>query len=357
MKRIILCLIALLLFTYSTSHFSFLVDENLDGFQHKEEDKSMSSSSQQSVGMLSKLSEFFKGILHKGEEKLSQYHLEEKLKDMTVDELRILATNIENYLLGQSQGSESLKDIEKSSIINFIKDRIMENKGLIMTIIGDLFKEAFIGLSTDGYDMEDSEHKDDKEDIHHYNPIYIGGGILDYLVDMDRSTLIRVALALDNYHRKVTGSPKLGGLHDYIRTLDDHEIRTIIIRYVNIHPEVNDIHIIQEMVGEDITIHRRHHDDDYDAESFLETDTTPIKKEVSDYIMSLSREDLIKHAYAVEKFHKKKFGIEHSIGGIHDFIWKLDDDEIRTYIFGMIEEHYELNKIDVITNICNTMGS
>ena len=49
-------------------------------------------------------------------------------------------------------------------------------------------------------------------------------------------------------------------------------------------------------------------------------------------LSSLQHDDLIKLAYSAEKVHKKAKGIEGGLGGLHDYVWKLKDEEIRKII-------------------------
>lgn len=329
-----------------------------------------STEQQQGPGMFASIGSLFKNILHKGEEQLSKNGLELKLKEMSVEELRHLAVSLETYLLkGKEQATEAMREIEKGHLIDYLKERIKSNPELITKMILQLIDHFFVGLGIEEQDESmkvqesscDSKKEEEKEDEHEYNPIYIGGGIGDYLIGMKRDKLIKIALALEIYSKKKEGREReKGGIHDYIRNLSDHDIRNYILPIVNKYPEINDIHRLQELVGEKLVGRDSYGEETgYNMEEgiadYLEYDKD-LSEGVEEYLYSLNREELIKHAYACEKFHKEKLGIAHFLGGIHDYIFRLSDDEIRHYIINEVKEHYELNKLNIIKNICTIMS-
>ena len=61
----------------------------------------------------------------------------------------------------------------------------------------------------------------------------------EYLVSLPRIHLIEVALSCESFIRKKKGVKLLGGLHDYIDSLENKEIITIIKSFVSENPELD----------------------------------------------------------------------------------------------------------------------
>jgi len=77
------------------------------------------------------------------------------------------------------------------------------------------------------------------------NPI-IGGGLHDTVRSLNRKSLIAFALAMDNYsHEK---SPRLGGIEDYVYTLQDQEIANFILKQAEQFPELNSRTAVEGLV-------------------------------------------------------------------------------------------------------------
>jgi hypothetical protein len=167
--------------------------------------------------------------------------------------------------------------------------------------------------------------------------IPIGGGIHDHLHAYDRDKLIAVTLALEKYHKQVVHEEKiLGGMHDYVWRIPDDELRSYIIREVNEHPEIADFDTIEEMAKE----FERKKEDEF-----------TLDQEVRDYLPTLERNMLEKLATKLEKYHRKQSGTEKFIGGLHDYITYLPNDEIHNYIVREIKCHAELNKVEELKKI------
>jgi hypothetical protein len=76
----------------------------------------------------------------------------------------------------------------------------------------------------------------------------IGDGIHDYLATLDRPIMNRIALALENYHRKQKDEFMFGGLHDYIDQISEEDLRSYIIKEANEHSEINSVSAIKDLI-------------------------------------------------------------------------------------------------------------
>lgn len=65
-----------------------------------------------------------------------------------------------------------------------------------------------------------------------------------------------------------------------------------------------------------------------------------IDKDIVDYIMNLERTKLIQISYAMEIYHRGDQG--RILGGLHDYVFRISDDQIRNYIFKELYEHPEI---------------
>jgi len=158
-----------------------------------------------------------------------------------------------------------------------------------------------------------------------YRQPLIGGGVHDYLHTLDRKGLEEHALALEKYHDSFISEQKFGGLHDYIERLSDDEITSYILKEVNEHPEVNNMHKLKELTTKKFK-------------------STLIGGGIHDYLFTLDRKGLEEHALALEKYHDKATG-RHKLGGLHDYIQRLSDEEVASYILKEVNEHPELNNM------------
>lgn len=67
---------------------------------------------------------------------------------------------------------------------------------------------------------------------------------------------------------------------------------------------------------------------------------------IHDYIHGLQREDLEKWALAAEKYHKVSLGNDReSMGGLHDYIRLMSNNELKEYITKEAQEHPEINSV------------
>jgi hypothetical protein len=158
-------------------------------------------------------------------------------------------------------------------------------------------------------------------------PIFIGDSLHDYLYDLSKEQLKILALALDYYHVKSdeTGKETLK-IEQHSEELSANFLREFIAKEVNEHPEINEITKIEKVVDEYKNI-----------------------QEIKKYLNTLSRDDLVTMSLKCERQHKISLGMEHSLGGLHDYIWHISDDQIRDYIIKESQEHEELNSANKLS--------
>ncbi len=66
--------------------------------------------------------------------------------------------------------------------------------------------------------------------------------------ELERKDLERLAIELEKYHRKDRDKFIFGGLHDYIGSISDEDLRVYISKEVNEHFEVNNVDKLKEML-------------------------------------------------------------------------------------------------------------
>lgn len=137
------------------------------------------------------------------------------------------------------------------------------------------------------------------------------------------TTLYAIALSCENYEREKEHDHRLGGLHDYIYSLDKAATVNIILSFVKHNPE--------------LTIENK-------LESLSETaelvKSALVLGGIEDYIRNFSRAELAKMALASESYDEEKKGKK--LGGLHDYIDSLNESEIMEKIFQYIKEYPEL---------------
>lgn len=79
---------------------------------------------------------------------------------------------------------------------------------------------------------------------------------------------------------------------------------------------------------------------------FLQAATNePLIGGLEDVLRLQNRESLIKMAIACEKYDLKKRSIGESLGGLHDYIWRLQDPDIIKIVFDYAAQYSELNSL------------
>lgn len=140
--------------------------------------------------------------------------------------------------------------------------------------------------------------------------------LYDMLSKNDRDTLEQWTLSCEKYQREKTNMQnQLGGIHDYINKLTNKELIEFIIP---IAIKYN----LDESKLKQLTI----------KYEFTTKSTELTKSSLLEIIKNLDRITLEQWAFAVEHYDRQQKGIKVLGGGLHDYINRLSDREIREYI-------------------------
>jgi HD superfamily phosphohydrolase YqeK len=156
--------------------------------------------------------------------------------------------------------------------------------------------------------------------------------ITERLNKKTKEELAHIGIAADEYDRRRSDTLRLGGLHDYVWRLEKNDIISIIISYCKKWPE-----LLQEQYFSEIL----------DVKS---DETHNIIGGFEDYVWKLDKEDLIACALACEEYDRNKMGIK-ILGGLHDYINSLNDDQIIKILTDYIHKYPELRLAGVIEKI------
>jgi len=147
------------------------------------------------------------------------------------------------------------------------------------------------------------------------------------LYEYDREQLIKWALQCEGYHYR--NQTVLGGIHDRIRTITVKELVEYIQHILDLHKEFGLM--------------------EYFRLKYLED--TPTLGGLHDFIFRLPREKIFNWALACEAYDRKIRNV-HLKGGLHDYIDILSDEQIAEYVLAMAKKYPELDsmqKLDEIT--------
>lgn len=157
------------------------------------------------------------------------------------------------------------------------------------------------------------------------------GGLEDTLRLLKRSDLEKVAEYCESYDRKQRKLDHImGGIHDYIEALNNIDLMKIIFGYAKVYTELNDIAFLKKEANVK------------DDQDYAELDL---------WLGTLPRKDLIEIALKAEDFSKQG---KKTLGGLHDFIFTLDDQDISNIILNFTKNHAELNNKDKLKSFLAT---
>jgi hypothetical protein len=140
---------------------------------------------------------------------------------------------------------------------------------------------------------------------------------------LSRQELINIALSLENYHRSNNTLPIAGGLHDYVRRLNESQIKDYIYQEGLEHPEYKNVEALKGL-----------------AASLGNTGNFEVE-ELHHTLFRKSREDLERFANVAEQYSRNKKG-QKGLGGIHDYIFRMEKEEIIDFIMKNVHEYPEL---------------
>lgn len=149
--------------------------------------------------------------------------------------------------------------------------------------------------------------------------------------DYSRSNLIKLVIAAqqkDRENRNITLI--LGGVEDYIYSMNSSEIKYILAKFVLANKELNDIEYF---------------------ENYANITSMPEGLYFNQTLSYMSRLKLESYAFACEIYSRKNVTI---FGGLHDYIDTLQEDDLIKYILNVTGEYKELlenNKLEEISKI------
>jgi len=197
------------------------------------------------------------------------------------------------------------------------------------------FKAKLEGLSQK-YNIDVNTVHNDEDGKMEANPGFPDKGLLDILQTTQRGLFNNWALALEKYHREVNNLHLMGGLHDYIHTLTDDQVRDYIKKELKEHPDVAFTTSLNGLVSKynisEKSVHSSIPDGTMEANPGFPDST------VFDILMSTQRNVFSNWALALEKYHREVNNL-HLMGGLHDYIHTLTDDQVRDYVKKELKEH------------------
>eukprot|EP00340_Litonotus_pictus_P006862 CAMPEP_0170515766 /NCGR_PEP_ID=MMETSP0209-20121228/2155_1 /TAXON_ID=665100 ORGANISM="Litonotus pictus, Strain P1" /NCGR_SAMPLE_ID=MMETSP0209 /ASSEMBLY_ACC=CAM_ASM_000301 /LENGTH=395 /DNA_ID=CAMNT_0010800401 /DNA_START=119 /DNA_END=1306 /DNA_ORIENTATION=- len=131
-----------------------------------------------------------------------------------------------------------------------------------------------------------------------------------------------MAISLEAFDREERQAHVLGGLHDYISTLSEDDIVLIISDYVKVYEQFRNLSELEELA------------------SILKNEE-PSEKLV-DQLLNYPKQNLIEMALAAETYIKRKEGHLSFRGGLHDYIWRLNSDDIARILVQFNADHPEI---------------
>jgi hypothetical protein len=134
----------------------------------------------------------------------------------------------------------------------------------------------------------------------------------------------------------------------FIRTQDEARAKLEFLPDEDFHE--NEV-VARKRVEDVLKWMKRYLDEIIASKNRTNSNSTPLEREVIDYVMNLDRPNLIELAYTLEKYHRRVTGGKDLMGGLHDYVFKIPDDQMRNYIFDKLNEHSEIAKKDKLIEL------
>ena len=151
----------------------------------------------------------------------------------------------------------------------------------------------------------------------------LGEGIQDYVMALPRVDLEKWGLAAELYHAEVYNSTViLGGMHDYVHLISGNSIIKYILSEANEHPELNSVDFFKNLT------------------SRYRFDKKPAN---FSKLYGYTREQLINWALQCESYHYRNQTV---LGGIHDRIRTITVKELVEYIQHILDLHKEFGLME-----------
>ena len=240
------------------------------------------------------------------------------LNTKNIEELKSIAINIERYINSKRGGMvigglhDYLNSMTKDDLIHYSLHsslnhmELLDNKKFMSVAEGE--KTIFLG---------------EKQK-------FTGklGGLHDYIFRQDRETLIRWALTAEAHHKSKFSIPLIGGLHDKIQTMSNKDLAKYTLELARFYPELNSSEELEKL-----------------SQTYGIEENSVVKKNATlrDFIFTKDRDTLTKWAFTAEAHERKMKNHEGILGGLHDYIGKLSNQEIAEYILKKSEFYPELD--------------
>jgi len=169
------------------------------------------------------------------------------------------------------------------------------------------------------------------------------GGLHDYIWRTPRDKLVIWALTAEAHHRDVNNLRLLGGLHDYISTLSNQEITEYIMKEAQEHPEINSGSALDDLS-------MKFNISYFDRNAPVEQVQSVSAGGLHDYIWNTPRDTLVQWALSAEKFDRETRKVR-LMGGLHDYVDRLSNEEVAEYIMKKVELYPELNSGDFLNSL------
>ena len=170
------------------------------------------------------------------------------------------------------------------------------------------------------------------------------GKMKNYLNEKSLNQLKTEALKMEEYVNKKSGHMILGGLHDYIESLNKQELVQVMSKMM-----INNLELLDVVVYESVI------SPEHQALSFL----AEVPQKVGglhDYIYTIDEETLRTWAIAVDRYHSEKNGGKLIGGGIHDRLRTMKKLDFIEYILKMIRQYPNLDSSIELNQLCATYG-
>ena len=229
------------------------------------------------------------------------------------------------------------RHVSQSQLIGGLHDKIerMSKEEIIIYVLD--MSDKYPGLNS-GLEL------DRLSDFYDISPKLLGkiGGIHDFIFRLPRETLIQWALTAEAHDRKIKNVTLYGGLEDMIQGMKDSQIAEYVLDKTVTYPELNSSETLNRL-------------------SLAYGISQPEKLKngkfggLHDYIFRENRNTLIKWALTCE-FHDKKEKNLQLLGGLHDYIDTMKNQEIADYILRMADSYPTLNSSEQLENLSNSYG-
>lgn len=242
-----------------------------------------------------------------GMQKTQKYDsLHDYLKTIDKQNLIIIALRAEKFARDKKDIKDVLGGLE--DYINNLSDLEIRN-----IIIG--FSKTYPELLSNGVLSEDFSKK-----------LLTHEEMKVKLSEYKRYQLVHLSVSLEQYEREKTHIHRLGGLHDYAYSLKFEELVNVCMNIIIRNAELCFEGKLDSILNRYLS------------------DPNPILGGIEDYLRDFFRPELEKMALALEKKRNKIEGTEGLIGGLHDYIFKLSDDQVISIISNHLVVFPEVRK-------------